>query len=260
MIARRALAALVSLVAFGACSVDDLSLEGKQCPCVDDYICNPATNTCQRDPLTIDAPGSDGIPPIDAVDAPLFASCLPGPAGATLIDEDFADLLGWQTRGGTWSSSGVEAEQASTAIGLVYAFPDGSADMSDVRVASRMRLDGGTGSMGLALRVQPVNSGQYWCAWAPTTGLLRLEWTRTDGAFGDVLAMTQVDIGAIPGYLSEAAVVVEAEAVGATLNCCVRDIAGATVTATSTRYGSGGPGLRTETLAAFFDNFLVLQR
>lgn len=252
--------ALVLVALTGACSVDDLSLEGKQCPCVDDYICNPATNTCERDPVTIDAPGSDGVPAIDAVDAPLFTTCLAGPAGATLIDEDFADLLGWQTRGGIWSASGVEVEQASLAPGLVYAFPDGSADMSDVRVASRMRLDGGTGSMGIALRVQPVNSGQYWCAWAPTTGVLRLEWTRTDGSLGDVLATTQVDTGAIPGYLAEAAVVVEAEAVGATLTCCVRDIAGATITATSTRYGSGGPGVRTEVLKAFFDNFLVQQR
>ncbi len=41
-----AIAAAIVLVRGVACTVDDLSLEGKQCPCTTGYTCDLATNTC----------------------------------------------------------------------------------------------------------------------------------------------------------------------------------------------------------------------
>ena len=34
---------------FMACSVGPLDLSGKQCPCVDGYVCDPTSNTCVRE-------------------------------------------------------------------------------------------------------------------------------------------------------------------------------------------------------------------
>jgi hypothetical protein len=61
--------------AAAACSVPDLELDGKQCPCVDGWVCDEPTNTCVRDPSGPDAPPG-------TADGPL-ADAMPGacPAG-----------------------------------------------------------------------------------------------------------------------------------------------------------------------------------
>lgn len=269
-------AALVALTLAGACRVDELALDGKQCPCAPGWICEAATDTCVRgdDAAAPDAPGGDG-PAIDArlgdgggpdaaidaagVDAPPGASCLGGAGGASLVSDDFADLIGWVTRGGTWSAVAGEAVQASTAGGLAYAFPAGTESFTSYRVAARARRTGGptTGAMELATRIQSSGDGQYHCAWVAVSGDLRLAWTRTNGTEGGVLAQTTVNVGAIPGYDAAAPVILEAEASGAQLTCCVRGVTGASVTASDTRYASGAPGLRTTAQATAFDDFAV---
>lgn len=279
-------AALVALALAGACRVDELALDGKQCPCAPGWVCEAASDTCVR-PGGVDAPardaaadasdaardgGADDGGAIDAatidggaidaiaIDGAPGTSCLGGSGGATLIADDFADLIGWTTRGGAWSAVGGEAVQSSTAAGLTYAFPAGSTSFTDYRVAARARRTGGpaTGSLELATRIQSSGDGQYHCAWVATTGELRLAWTRTNGSEGGVLAQTTVNVGAIPGYDPTAAVIVESQVVGAQLTCCVRGVAGATVTIADSRYPTGAPGLRTTAQATAFDDFLVV--
>ncbi|MBL8621168.1 MAG: hypothetical protein JNK64_07690 [Myxococcales bacterium] len=274
-------AALVALALAGACRVDDLALDGKQCPCAAGWTCDDATDTCVRDPdvdAAADAAGADGAPDgaaidarsgdgggidaaIDAgaIDAPAGPSCLGSAGGATLFSDDFPDLIGWTTRGGAWSAAGGEAVQSSTAGGLTYAFPAGTESFADYRVAARARRTGGatTGAMELAARIQSSGDGQYHCAWVAVSGDLRLAWTRTNGSEGGVLAQMTVNVGAIPGYDATAPVVLEARAVGTQLTCCVRGVAGATVTISDTRYATGAPGLRTTSQASAFDDFAV---
>jgi hypothetical protein len=217
------------------------------------------------DAAAIDAPdGSDAIdaidaPAIDAIDAPPGSSCLGGAGGAPLFSDDFVDLIGWNLNSGTWTVVGGEAVQSNAGGGLFYAFPAGTSGFTDVRIASRMHRISGTGSMELVMRLQNSNDGHYQCAWTPTTGSLRLLWTRNNGSFGGTLSQVTVDVGAIPGYDPLAPIVLEAQVMGGQLVCCVRDLAGATTSAADTRYTAGSPGIRTSTLAAAFDDVTVQQ-
>lgn len=258
---------VVSVLGVVACRVDDLDLADKRCPCVAGWTCEPATDTCVRDPIdapAVDAPPNDGVivdAPIDApgIDAPPGSSCLGSPGGASQFTDDFADLIGWVTVGGAWSASGGEAVQTDSGGALIYAYPAGTSAFADYRVASRARRTGGgtSGRVELVLRRQPSNDGHYQCAWSPASGALRIDWTRNNGSSGGTLAQTTVDIGAIAGYDPLAAFVIEAQAQGTQLTCCVRDLAGASVTIADTRYVAGSPGIRTSSQAAAFDDFAV---
>jgi hypothetical protein len=261
---------LGALLAPSACKVDELDLEGKACPCVSGYTCETSTNTCVRDPIDaamIDVPPDDGVlidaptdaPGIDAIDAPPGSSCLGSAGGTSLYSDDFADLIGWVTMGGAWSATGGEAVQTDTGGGLIYAYPAGTSAFTDYRIASRARRTGGaaTGSVELALRKQASGDGMYRCAWSPAAGALKILWTRSNGSVGGTIASTTVDIGAIPGYDPLAAIVIEAQAEGSQLTCCVRDVGGASVTMSDTRYTVGSPGIETSSQAAAFDDFAV---
>jgi hypothetical protein len=256
---------MASLVGIASCRVDELDLEGKRCPCVAGWTCETATDTCVRDPIDaapIDVPPNDGVivdAPGASIDAPPGSSCLASPGGSSLVADDFADLIGWVTVGGAWSATGGEAVQSDTGGALTYAHPAGTSAFTDYRVASRTRRTGGaaTGSVEVSLRKQMMNDGQYQCAWSPANGALRLNWTRNNGSFGGTLAQVTVDIGSIPGYDPLAPVVIEAQAQGSQLTCCVRDLAGAFTTIADTRYVSGSPGIKTSSQSAAFDDFAV---
>jgi hypothetical protein len=176
-----------------------------------------------------------------------------------LFTDDFADLIGWVTMGGAWSATGGEAVQTDTGGSLTYAYPAGTSAFTDYRIASRARRTGGptTGSVELALRKQSTGDGMYQCAWSPASGALKITWTRTNGSLGGTIAQTTVDIGSIPGYDPLAPVVIETMAVGSQLTCCVRDIGGASVTMSDTRYAAGSPGIKTSAQSAAYDDFLV---
>jgi hypothetical protein len=267
---KRALLLAAALLAPSACKVDELDLEGKACPCVAGFTCETSTNTCVRDPVDaamVDVPPNDGViidapidaPGIDAIDAPPGASCLGSAGGTSLFSDDFADLIGWVTVGGAWSATGGEAVQTDTGGSLIYAYPAGTNAFTDYRVASRARRTGGvaTGSVELALRKQASGDGMYQCAWSPANGALKINWTRTNGSLGGTIASTTVNVGAIPGYDPLAPVVIETQAMGTQLTCCVRDLAGATVTMSDTRYTAGSPGIKTSSQSAAFDDFVV---
>lgn len=65
---RRLLALTSAVLAFASCTVNAPDLTGKQCPCVADYVCDTATNTCVA-PGALDGapPSSDGTAPDDAM-------------------------------------------------------------------------------------------------------------------------------------------------------------------------------------------------
>jgi hypothetical protein len=266
---KRASLVAVVLGASAACRVDELDLEGKRCPCVTGWTCEVATDTCVRDPLDateVDAPPNDGVivdapidSSIDTIDAPPGSSCLGPAGGASLFSDDFNDLIGWVVTGGAWSATGGEALQTDTGGSLIYAYPAGASTFTDYRVASRARRTGGanTGSIEVLLRIQAANDGHYQCVWSPASGALRIDWTRNNGSIGGTLAQMAVNIGAIPGYDALAPVVIEAQAQGTQLTCCVRDLTGASVTVADTRYTVGSPGVRTRTQSAAFDDFAV---
>jgi hypothetical protein len=268
-VSAKRVAFVAAALAWSACRVDELELEGKRCPCVAGWTCELATDTCVRDPIdasVIDVPPNDGViidagddSGIDAIDAPPGSSCLGSAGGASLFSDDFGDLIGWNTVGGTWSATGGEALQTDTGAALPFAFPAGTSAFADYRVASRARRVGGaaSGSIGVSLRNQAGNSARYQCAWSPASGGLRISWTRNNGTLGGTIAQTTVDLGAIPGYDPLAAVVIEAQAQGMQLTCCVRDVAGAFVTVADTRYAAGSPGIDTSSQSAAFADVAV---
>jgi hypothetical protein len=262
---RAALALLV--VATAGCKVDELDLTGRACPCVSGWRCDDTSNTCVRDPV-IDGPwDGDGPIQFDAqvdassadarVDAVPGTTCI-GPHGTNLFTDDFTDLIGWASQQGTWAAAGSEAVQSNTATAVAYAHPVGLA-IADYRIAARMRqLTGaGTDAMKIAFRIETGGDGQYQCGWAPNTGRLDLVWIRSNGMVGGTLQATTVDIGAIAGYDPADAVTMEVLAQGNGFTCCLLEYAGATVSATDTRYATGSPGLGTASMSAAFDDFRV---
>jgi hypothetical protein len=64
----RAVVAAIAIAAAAACSVDDVDLDGKQCPCTTGWICDTPTNTCVRDPTLPDAPPPDADPTLPDAD------------------------------------------------------------------------------------------------------------------------------------------------------------------------------------------------
>lgn len=78
-----------ALAVVASCSVGDLELAGKQCPCVDDYVCDTATGTC-----VFFAP--EALPPPVTVDG-TPAPPRPPPGGRVIV----SDLRA------TWATSNV---------------------------------------------------------------------------------------------------------------------------------------------------------
>lgn len=261
----RAQAPLVVALLAGGCSIETFDLTGKQCPCVTGWVCDESSNTCVRDLSLIDAPGSDGIPPIDApgsdgvppIDGPPSVSCLGDVFGASLYTSALDDLTGWMTVGdGTWSSASGEALQTLTTALNTYAYPTGAPSLTDYRLALRARRTGGTGTILASFRVQVGTNNRYRCSWRPTDGSLKLEAPRPQGDYRS-FAETQVAVGAIPGYDPAAPITLEAEASGNTIRCCIREIPNAFIISSNTLYADGPPAIETVTAAGGFDSIQV---
>jgi len=76
-------ALLVLVIGLAACSVPDVDLEGKQCPCAAGYVCDKPTNRCFP-------PNGDG----GVIDARGTTSCL---GGSTVeIYRYMNDFAAWQ--------------------------------------------------------------------------------------------------------------------------------------------------------------------
>src|SRR5262249_51703533 len=104
---------VLASVAVSACSVPDLNLDGKQCPCAADYVCDTATNTCVRP--------SDGGP-IDATPSTCAVDVVGNKQNTCVIRTDHTMwCVGQNGRGqlgiGTTKSS-LEFVQVGTLTGV----------------------------------------------------------------------------------------------------------------------------------------------
>lgn len=256
--------------AASACSVGPLDLTGKQCPCADGWTCDLGTNTCVGGPsdapvvadARIDAPPGTPDAPPDArspdarVDATPGTTCLGAP-GAELLFDDFPDLIGWSTSGGTWSAVASEAIQSNISTALAYAFPAGTSSFTDYRVTIEARRVAGTGLIQAASRIQAGDDGQYACGWDADSGQFSIVWQRTNGNLGGTIASMTIDTTGIPGYDPAGVFTIEFQAVGTQLSCCIREVPGSMLAHTDNRYLSGSPGIRTSLASVAFGTFRV---
>jgi hypothetical protein len=222
------------------CSVADVSLDGKECPCATGYTCQVATNTCVAD------------------HGDATASCLPGTPGPLLYGSELDDLDGWDFGGGTWMAQDGNAMQMDAAAKLSFAYPH-SVSAADYRIVSSFRaLDGGASSaLELAARIGDGGPAhQYHCNWDPLGGAFQLMYTLEAGDNG-VLVSTQLDLAQLPGYDPHAPVTMELEVAGGALACCLREIPAAALATSDARFAAGHPGLKTYEMTGAYDYFHV---
>jgi len=132
---------------FAGCSVPALSLEGKQCPCTEGYVCDTLTNRCLA---TNDGGG--------IIDSPAATQGLPAIVGEAELYR-YAGTFDWQTGAGTWAGNATEIQQSSTTTQDAFAYRTAAELTSapDVRVIASMRPitnGSGTPSLGIVLRAQ----------------------------------------------------------------------------------------------------------
>lgn len=226
-----------------ACSVPDVSLDGKQCPCASGYVCDTSTNTCRTSSVT-DGSGSGG-------------SCLGSdPSGPLYADSFDTGTLDWMHTT-AFAETGGQLVQSDNADPLAYATPNitgGAATATQYRIVVTMiGTSGGTG-MGVAFRVQGGQKAQYDCIFDPgaATGALVIQEVKVNGQ-----ATTLATKAGISDAGPTATYTMELFAQNGTFTCCIDGISAATLTTTSTTYTTGLPGVMTNLMHASFDNFAV---
>ncbi len=242
----RALGLLALMAPLAACSVPSLSLDGKQCPCIEaGYVCDTQTNRCLA---TNDA----GM----IIDSPSATSCL-----STVGEHEvyrYTGTFDWQHADPTWSGA-AEIEQSAKGAVDTYAFTTASmlAGVSNYHVISSMRQvkPANPPSLGIVLRAQAAltDKARYACTWLPKTRTLQLQSFGTNTA---VLATSTVaGTDALPTTFT-----MEASVNGSRLSCCIREIAVGLINAVdpAMSVAAGYPGLTTSHLQAAFGSFVVL--
>jgi hypothetical protein len=240
------------LVCLAACSVPGLSLEGKQCPCVEvGYVCDTLTNRC----LATNDGGA-------IIDTPAATQCLSSPANETEIYR-YEGTFDWQHEDASWMASGTEIAQTSSQVMDSYTYKT-SSDLTaapDVHVISSMRqvMNGtGTPSLGIVLRAQlsPQTKSRYTCSWISKNRELRVEATQG----GSASALGTATVGG--SDVLPTSFTMEASVTGSTLSCCIREISAARVTMvvdSAMTVATGYPGLQTDRMQAAFGSFVVLK-
>lgn len=242
-------AALVSTAVLAACAVPDVSLEGKQCPCIEvGYVCDQITNRCLA---TNDGGG--------IIDSPSATSCLTAPAAEVELYR-YDGTFDWQHADSSWTGA-TEILQASTNAQNSYAYKT-TADLTaapDVHVISTMReIKGGAGepALGIVLRAQLSlqTKERYACMWNSKARTLSLQVAQG----GNLMTLQSV---AVPGMEPlPKTVTMEASVTGSTLACCIREIADAKLAdVVDTLVTAGYPGLQTHRMQAAFGSFVVLR-
>jgi len=237
-------AALI-VVGLAACSVPGVSLEGKQCPCTEGYVCDMPTNRC------FPSNGDGGI-----IDSLATTSCL---GGSTTEIYRYTGTFDWIDPGGTWTG-GAEIKQTSAQTNNSYTYKTNAelANTNDYRVIATLRpVTQGTStpSYGIVLRAQlsPQDKSRYACSFVPKTKELVLESTQGGAA-------TPIGSVTVPDADATAPLTMEARVVGTTLACCIREYPAAKLTGImNANTASGYPGLQTNRMAAAFGSFAVTQ-
>jgi hypothetical protein len=243
------LVAVIALVGMSACSVPELSLEGKQCPCIESgYVCDELTNRC--------LPTNDGG---GIIDTPAATQCLPQVSETEIYR--YAGMFDWQHVDPTWTGNATEITQSSSNVQSSYAFKT-SAELTaakDVHVISSMReiqRGNGTPSLGIVLRAQldTQDKSRYTCVWSSKARELRIDLYQGGNA-STLRAVTVPGANALPTSFT-----MEAAVTGGTLSCCIREIAAARIaSAVDTVVMAGYPGLQTDRLQSAFGSFVVLR-
>jgi hypothetical protein len=233
--------AIIACVA--ACSVPELELDGKQCPCIGEgYVCDEVTNRCLRT--------NDGGM---IIDTPSATSCLPTAPEVEVYR--YTGTFDWQHEDDSWMGA-MEITQSSAQAQDTYAYKT-SAELTaapDVHVISSMReVRSGSGepALGIVLRAQlsTQDKSRYACMWSTKTRDLFLEITQG----GNTTRLAQVDVqGNTPTSFT-----MEASVKGGTLACCIREIAAAKIMGVmNATVTAGYPGLQTKRMEAAFGTSL----
>ena len=240
---------LAWLASAAACSVPELSLEGKQCPCVEDgYVCDVDTNRCLKT--------NDGGM---IIDTPAATQCLPA-ANETEIYR-YAGMFDWQHEDASWMG-GAQITQTSSNAMDSYTFKTSSelTPVKDYHIISSMRLvqtGSGEPSLGIVLRAQLSlqDKNRYICSWIPKLRELRVE-VAQGGNVASLASAVVASGGQLPTSFT-----MEAKVAGSTLACCIREIATARIMmATDTAVMAGYPGVQTHRMQAAFASFVVLKQ
>jgi hypothetical protein len=230
-------AALI-FVGLAACSVPAVSLEGKQCPCADGYVCDMPTNRC------FPSNGDGGI-----IDSLATTSCL---GGSTTEIYRYMGTFDWIDPGGTWTG-GPEIKQTSAQVNNSYTFKTNAelAAVNDYRVITSVRpiREGNAPAYGIVLRAQlsAQDKSRYACLFMPKTKQLVLE--SNTASIGSVT---------VPDAVTTMPLTMEARVVGSTLACSLREYPVAKLTGVmNTDVAAGYPGLETNRMEAAFGSFAV---
>lgn len=231
---------VAALLLLAACSVPGVSLEGKQCPCADGYVCDMPTNRC------FPSNGDGGI-----IDSLSTTSCL---GGSTVEIYRYTGTFDWIDPSGTWTG-GPEIKQTSSNVNNSYTFKT-TAELTaakDYRVIASMRpiREGNAPAYGIVLRAQlsTNDKSRYACSFLPKTKELVLE---SNG--------TQIGLVAVPTANTTMPLTMEARVVGTTLACCLREYPTAKLMGImNADVAAGYPGLQTNRMEAAFGSFAVTQ-
>ncbi|HUS33195.1 MAG TPA: hypothetical protein VMZ53_32055, partial [Kofleriaceae bacterium] len=212
------LAALAMLlVELAGCSVPAVSLEGKQCPCAEGFVCDDLTKRC----LATNDGGT-------IIDTPAATSCL---SESTSTIYQYAGAFDWQHEDPSWMG-GAQITQTATNAMNSYAYRT-SAEFTtkkDYRVIATMRQTAagmGTPSLGIVLRAQlsPQDKSRYACVWIPKNKELRIEATH-GGSTATLGSALVANTGATMSYTMEARVT---GAAPPQLSCCIRELPAAKI-------------------------------
>jgi hypothetical protein len=244
-----AVRAFALLAALGACSVPALSLDGKQCPCVEaGYVCDTQTNRCLAT--------NDGGMIIDSLTATPCISTV----GETNLYR-YTGTFDWQHADPAWTGA-TEILQTSTTAADSYAYVT-SSDLTaanNYHVISSMRQGqqgNGMPNLGIVLRAQlsQQEKARYACTWTPKSRTLQIQ---SFGNMSAVLATVTVSAtAAVPTTFT-----MEASVKGSSISCCIREIEGAgliNAVDPTMAVPMGYPGLTTNRMAAAFGSFVVLK-
>lgn len=242
------------LLVVASCTVPDVDLDGRPCPCATGYVCDTSRNVCVRPTAGRDA----GEPPpgTDAGDRDGGATDAGAPTDCAVFD-DFEDgnLDGWQIGGGMWTVVAGEATQADTTNGFAFMTAAGSIDLDRVRVRARMRqLEGSDvqGALEIDFRVDPADPAQqYHCNFEPNTPAMRMMRVGND----DTLFLDERVLRDSTPPLDAVTMVVEIR--GSAFHCYLEEVADSDLAGTDAAYARGAIGLKTWMMSGSFDWFEI---